>query len=185
MRGKWLVLINKTVFAILTVIILLISATSCEGGGRELFGYMNEPFFMEIDGDIDGISICAGAFCDPTEHLTKEIYEKMIISFSAPESLCGMNVTYLSDGKSILRMGEIVSEESVSKNISLLFSIFSPSQDMTRIRKESGGYTVAEYESEDGIVSYIFDEDGELFEISGRKSDTFFHFNVKIEPFEK
>ena len=82
MRGEEVFLINKTVFAILVALILLITVTSCEANEGDMLEYMKEPFFMEIDGEIDGIDFSARLFCDPTEHLTKEIYEKMIISFS-------------------------------------------------------------------------------------------------------
>ncbi len=178
MRGKGLFLINKTVVAILTALMLLTLLVSCKGEGEKLFGYMNEPFFMEIGGEIDGVAFEARVYCDPTEHLTKEIFEKMIISFSSPKELDGITVSLLSSGKCITRLGSIVSSEYVSENICDIFEMFSPEKEMTRIKKEVDK-TVVEFEDEKGITVYIFDENNRPVRIEGERKGRFLGFDIK------
>ena len=178
MRAIYTFLKNKTVFAIFLTFAVTLFTLGCNKTDGVARQYFKEPFFMDINGEIDGIQISARVYCDPTEHLTKEIYEKMIISFSAPKSLGGVTVTLLSSGKCITRLGDTVSEEYVSEGICDIFEIFAPEKEMTRIKNESGK-AVAEYEDERGITAYVFDENGQLIRAMGERGGRIFEFNVK------
>ena len=170
---------NKTVFAILAFLSFALIAASCAKNDGSIPEYMSKPFLVDIEGEIDGTLVSARVFCDPTEHLTKEIYEKMIISFSSPESLSGVTVTLISSGKCITRLGDAVSKEYSSESISDFFDILSPQNTATRIKKEPDGKTIAEYEDKGGIATYIFDENRLLIAFKGEKNGRFFSFNVK------
>ena len=143
-----------------------------------MLGVMREPFFMEVDGEIDGVAFAARVYCDLTEHLTKEIYEKMIISFLSPEGLDGITVTLLSSGKCITRLGDAVSEKYVSESVCDIFEIFSPEKEFTRIKKGSDK-TVVEYEDERGITIYVLDENNLPIRIEGERNGRFFRFDIK------
>lgn len=184
MTAKRVIIKIKTVIAIFTVILIataLLSLSSCDKGAGISDKYTKSPFQIEIEGETDGKVVSARVYVDPTAHLTKEIYPKMIITFSYPQNLDGITVTYLSNGKSLVRYGELISEELSSPNgISELFDIFVPGKEFTRVKKAPSGKTVAEYESGQGKISYVFDENDRLTEISGEQNRRFFHFDVKV-----
>lgn len=181
MRTKYIFFANKTVFAILTVMILTLCTVACHISDSDILTHMKSPFLMELRGEVDEEEVSARVYCDPTEHLTKEIYEKMIITFSAPESLEGITLSCLSNGNVIARLGNIVSEEYPSDTASIFFDVLCPQAAPTRIKKDAEGKTVAEYENSKGKIEYIFDKDGQLSKINGNYDQHFFCFDVQIK----
>lgn len=174
---------NKTVIAILLFLTILIAPlilSSCENAATITDIYTSSPFLMEIEGEIDGNILSARIYIDPTQHRTKEVYEKMIITFSSPENLDGITVTYLSNSKTLVRLEDLISQELPSDGISKLYEIFVPRGELTRLKKEEDGKTVAEYENAQGKISYVFDKYDRLTVIKGEYNKRFFHFDVKV-----
>ena len=95
--------IIKIACAAVVLAVLAVCAVACNGLDPRIA--LDETFTANIEGEIDGREISARVYCDPTEHITKEIYVRMSVSLLSPESLRGVTLTLRSDGKASVRLG--------------------------------------------------------------------------------
>lgn len=165
MKGFFGFFNKRTVFAFLTVLLLLL--VSCENCGIEYGSYLDEPFFASISGVVDGIEVKAEIYCDPTEHLSREIYEKLIVRFLSPASLEGLTVTLLSSGEGIVRLGDVVPEGESFDDIADPFLALCPSGEPSSVRKEENGEVTVIYKSSEKDLTYTFDKDGVVKNVKG------------------
>lgn len=159
-------------FLIIVSAVILGTLTSCEAAFDPFVNY-REPFRVNVSGTVDGTEIEAVVFCDPTEHLTKEIYNVLIVSFSLPKSLNGITVSLRSDGKATVRLKDTEEELPLYSDIAEPFLALCPKGEPESVeRTESGGLKIVYADGEDK-VNYIFDENGQMKkaegEIKGRK----------------
>ena len=182
MRDFWMIYAKKTVFAFL--MLFAISAVSCDG----IYGYsrdnISRPFFADISGEIDGVGIYAKIYCDPSEHKTKEIYEKLIVTFDSPEGLDGVTVTLLSSGEGFVRFENVISKDPYYAPMTDMFSSLFISGDPLSVQKESNGDLSVRYKNSGRDITYTFDEKYTPKEINGTQNGRKIAFkltNVQIK----
>lgn len=155
---------NKTVIAILLVIAS--SLCSCDVTDNGIYP-PNSRFWATVEGTVDGERVKATVFCDPTEHLTKEIYSKLSVTFAEPQSLEGITVTLRSDQKATLRLKGIEEDLPLYYNLSEPFSALMPSKEPSTIQKTDRGTLVTYGISDNESISYLFDKSGTPISITG------------------
>ena len=64
---------NKTVFALFCFFGAIFVLFSACGALPEGAYFPQDPFWVEAEGEIDGEQISVKVFCDPTDHMTKEL----------------------------------------------------------------------------------------------------------------
>lgn len=158
----------RTVFALLTVVLIALSA--CEANQFRFIPSVSEPFSATVEGQIDRTQITALIWYDPTEHVTKEIYRKMTVTFLAPESLEGLAISLFSDGKVSAELGKQRFEGGLLRQAVAPFLTLIPSSPYSTIQKEEdGSVTLTVREGEDTDLSYLYDKEGVLERIEGTK----------------
>ena len=156
--------IKMTVFAMLAL--FSISLTSCDSMPEECLAQLERPFQTEVEGKIDGEEVKADIFCDPTVHRTKEIYDRLTVTFLSPQSLEGITVTLRSDGKATVRLKN--SEETLPLYSGLCepFASLWQSPEPYAIKKTDVGCE-ALFKEENYELTYYFDKGGKLKSIKG------------------
>lgn len=149
--------IYKTLFALLTVLLGCLAA--CEIGGVEDVNCLKLPFSATVEGDVDGVKVKADVFCDPTEHLTKEIYNVMTVTFYAPESMDGITVSLRSDNKATVRLKNTEDEKPLYEKIIEPYLTLMPRAEYSTVEKTDDGFKIV-YNADGCDLVYIFDEDG-------------------------
>ena len=181
MRAFYKKYLNKTVFAIL--LIVLSTFFGCEIGEDGYFTIPDEPFRLKVKGEVDGKPTEAEVYCDPTEHVTKEIYNKVIVSFISPSSLSGITVSLRSDGKATVRLKNTEEELPLYSALAEPYLALCPDKSYSSLKKTDNG-TVVICENENGKLSYLFDSEGQIKSVEGEINDRKITFNV-IKIYEK
>ena len=153
---------NKTVFALICALTYLISIL-CSCNAISIPSY---PFSAIAEGTIDGKAVSVRLLCDPTEHKTKEIYNKLTVTFSSPEYLNGMTVSLRSDGKATVRLKDMEEESPIYEKIAEPFLAFLSYGNFSSIKRTENAYE-ATVENENGKISYRFDEEGRIISLEG------------------
>lgn len=175
--------IKKTVFALLAL--FFISLAACDSMPEECLSQLERPFRTEVEGEINGKEVKAEIFCDPTEHKTKEIYDRLTVTFLSPKSLDGITVTLRSDGKATVRLKD--SEETLPLYSGLCepFASLWQSSEPRAVRKTDDGYEI-EFKEESYDMTYFFDKDGKPKRIQGETGGRKIELNItKFEQIEK
>ena len=181
-RDFWMIYAKKTVFAFLMLFAL--SAVSCDGAYAYSEDAFNRPFFADVSGNIDGEEVSAKIYCDPSDHKTKEIYEKLIITFSSPEGLEGVTVTLMSSGEGYVRFENVISKEPYYAPMTDMFSSLLISGEPLSIEKDSSGDMILRYADIGKDLTYVFSGERVLKEINGtqgRRKISLKLFNVQIK----
>ena len=143
---KWLLL--------LVVILISIAASSCKSNiAKSRFEYALHDFDAEITGTINGDKVSAKLQSRPSAGA--ESY-KIVLSFDAPESLCGVVLSYRADGTGEARLGDIILREF---NPDGFFEPFLPllySGEVASITRIENGSTVVSVQNERYDLEYVF-----------------------------
>lgn len=175
--------IKKTVFALLAL--FAVSLSSCEYMPRECLSQFESPFRAEVEGKIDGEAVAAEIFCDPTEHKTKEIYDRLTVTFLAPKSLEGITVTLRSDGKATVRLNNSEETLPLYSGFTEPFASLWQSPEPSAVRKTDDGYEI-EFKEKDYDLTYFFDKDGQPTLIQGEAGGRAVQLNItNFEQIEK
>lgn len=166
--------INKTLFALLLAFAILLVA--CESR-PELPEHFGEPFRATVEGKVDGKEIKAEVFCDPTEHLTKEIYNVMTVTFSAPATLEGITVSLRSDGKATVRLKNAEEDMPLYNKLVEPYLALMPSSEYASLEKTADGYKIA-CEQNGGRFFYYFDVEGQPKSIEGKIFEREIRLNI-------
>lgn len=153
-----------TVFAILILLSMIL--TGCDDLPSDCLKYLDAPFLAEVKGEVDGGAVSALVYCDPTEHRTKEIYNKLTVTFLSPESLGGMTVSLRSDGKATLRLKDSEEELPLYSGLAEPYLALSPEGEIYSQKKTADGYEITYKQGEDS-VTYYFDTSGTLKKAEG------------------
>ena len=148
---------NKTVFAIL--VLIFVCFVSCEESFGGELAYLDSPFSAHFEGEVDGERVVATVFCDPTEHKTKEIYNKLTMTFSSPESLEGITVSLRSDGKGTVRLKGSEEELPLYSGMVEPYLALCNGMQVNSQRKTAEGYEVVLREGDDSIT-LVMDKTG-------------------------
>ena len=174
--------INKTLFALLLAFAILLVA--CESR-PELPEYFEEPFRATVEGEVDGRVIKAEVLCDPTEHPTKEIYNVMTVTFSAPATLEGITVSLRSDGKATVRLKNTEEDLPLYDKLVEPYLTLMPGSEYASIEKSADGYKIA-CEQNGGRFFYYFDVEGQPKSIEGNIFEREIRLNItKITKINK
>ena len=129
---------NKTVFAILIVSFLLL--VSCDSLPLSCRQNLDRPFWTRVEGVIDGRAVVAEVYCDPTEHKTKEIYNRCTVTFLEPVSLSGITVSLRSDGLATLRLKDSEEEQPLFGEMIRPYLALTPMGELYSQGKSEVGY---------------------------------------------
>ena len=164
-----------TVFAVFCTCIAAVALLFGCDGIAEGVSFPKEPFFMSLKGVIDGGEVSATVFCDPTEHKTKEIYNKLTITFHSPAGLSGITVSLRSDGKATVRLRDSEEEAPLYSGMTepYLFLLESEPYSVERV---DGGYSMI-VSRDNEQLKCTFDQNMVLKKIKGR------YFGHEIELF--
>ncbi len=148
---------KRTLFAIFALFSIFF--TACDDLPSDCLKYLDAPFFAEVEGEVDGVRVSALLYCDPTEHRTKEIYNKLTVTFLSPESLGGMTVSLRSDGKATLRLKDSEEDLPLYSGLAEPYLALSPEGEIYSQKKTAEGYEIT-YKQGSDSVTYYFDADG-------------------------
>lgn len=166
MREFFVICRNRTVVAVFCVIgVVLFALFGCEGLTENLT-VPKKPFFVEAFGEVDGETVEIKVFCDPTTHSTKEIYNKLTVTFFAPTNFDGITVSLRSDGKATVRLSNIEEEMPYYEGLAEPYLVFLPSGEASSVKKVDMGTEVVYGDGEERLA-YFFDADGQLKRIEG------------------
>lgn len=148
---------NKTLFAILPILLFVLAA--CDTGNKGGIACFDKPFAATVEGYVDGTFIKAEVFCDPTEHITKEIYNVITVTFNAPASLEGITVSLRSDNKATARLKNMEEDMPLYEKFVEPYVTLIPESEYSAIEKTDDGFKVM-YNKEGSDLIYYFDADG-------------------------
>lgn len=155
---------KRMIFAVLALFSIIF--TACDDLPSDCLKCLDAPFFAEVEGEVDGAAVSALIYCDPTEHRTKEIYNKLTVTFLSPESLNGITVSLRSDGKATLRLKESEEELPLYSGLAEPYLALSPEGEIYSQKKTDQGYEITYKQGEDS-VTYYFDASGVLKRAEG------------------
>ena len=175
-------IINKTLFALLMCIIAFF--VGCDGNSN-LLSCFNEPFRAVVEGEVDGRFVKAEVFCDPTEHLTKEIYNRLTVTFSCPEALDGITVSLRSDGKATVRLKDTEEDMPLYDKLVEPYLVLMPSAEYASLEKTANGFKTS-CEQNGERIFYYFDAEGQPKSIEGKINGRKILFSiVKVDKMGK
>ena len=166
---------RRTVFALFGICLALTALLLGCDGVAEWISFPEKPFFMSVEGVVDGGEISATVFCDPTEHKTKEIYNKLTVTFHSPAGLSGMTVSLRSDGKATVRLRDSEEESPLFSSMTEPYLFLFESEPYS-VERVDGGYSMIVSRNNEQLKC-AFDQNGELKKIKGR------YFGHEIELF--
>lgn len=164
-----------TVFAVFCAGIATVTLLFGCDGMAEGVSFPNEPFFASVEGRVDGEEINALVFCDPTEHKTKEIYNKLTVTFNSPAGLSGITVSLRSDGKATVRLRDSEEEAPLYSGMTEPYLFLLESEPYS-VEKVDGGYSMI-VSRDNEQLKCTFDQNMVLKKIKGR------YFGHEIELF--
>lgn len=173
-----LAFINKSALvlaAALTAAVLLL--TSCDSLPEECRKSLDRPFRATVEGEVDGKDVRAEVYCDPAEHKTKEIFNRLTVSFEKPQALAGITVSLRSDGKATVRLKDTSVEMPIYREMTEPYIALTPMGEMYSQSKTENGYEMTYKQGEDSIT-YYFGADGVLKRVKGRVDSRNFDLNV-------
>ena len=158
-----MVLANKklliALIAVLTGILLLLA--SCDSLPEECRKSLGRPFWAKVEGEIDGREVMAEVYCDPTEHKTKEIFNRLIVRFDSPRALEGITVSLRSDGLATVRLKDTEVEMPIYREMTEPYLALTPFGELYSQNKTNNGYEMT-YKQGGDTVTYYFGTDGVL-----------------------
>ena len=164
----------KLFFIILLGVICLL----CACDTRDPFFYCTAPFTVEAEGVVDGVSLQAKIYCDPTVHSTKEIYTQMNVTYLSPESLRGITVTFTSDQKSYARLNDMEMSLQNAGGMTEIFRLICPTSPPTSLKYDKEKLEV-EFTSDQGSYTVYFDKIGDFpSKIKGTLGERKFDVNL-------
>ena len=161
--------------AVLTAAVTLLA--SCDSLPEVCRKGLDRPFWATVDGEVDGREVKAEVYCDPTEHKTKEIFNRLTVSFEKPLSLEGITVSLRSDGKATVRLRETSVEMPIYREMTEPYLALTPMGELYSQCRTSEGYEMTYKQGEDA-VTYYFGADGVLKCVKGRVDSRDFTLNV-------
>lgn len=155
--------LKPTFFAILALFSVILA--SCDSLPAECLSKLEEPFRADVCGEVDGEKISAAVFCDPTEHKTKEIYDRVTVTFKEG-ALDGITATLRSDGKATVRLRN--SRETLPLYSGLVepFNSLCPETKPYSTKKTENGFEIV-FKEDKMLVTCYFDRDGIIKSIDG------------------
>ena len=167
-----MVLANKklmiALIAVLTGFLLLLA--SCDSLPEECRKSLERPFWAKVEGEIDGREVMAEVYCDPTEHKTKEIFNRLIVRFDSPRALEGITVSLRSDGLATVRLKDTEVEMPIYREMTPFGELYSQN-------KTNNGYEMT-YKQGGDTVTYHFGTDGVLKGVRGTVDSRSFDLTV-------
>lgn len=148
------------------VLIIMVTASSCEMGKMDLFSYCDAPFSAVVEGEVGGMYVRALLQCDFSTHDTKEIYTVMNMSYLAPESMAGITLTLTSDGVLSSRLGNVAVKSPNLAGLMEPYLRLCVEEDYTSVIKTESGYSVHIEDAEKSLF-YRFDTEGKLTGLQG------------------
>lgn len=124
---------------------------------KDPFGYCEAPFSARAKGEVDGVSVEVILHMDPVPHNTKEIYDKLTVTYLAPASLRGITVSLRSDGTSSARLGDLVLGEQNVRGMLEIFLLLCPNEPPSSLQME-GEHLVVNFDE----YTLTFLRDGEF-----------------------
>ena len=165
---------KTTFFAILALLSIILC--SCDTLPRDCRSQLESPFKADIDGEIDGEKISATVICDPTEHKTKEIYDRLTVTFK-DGSLDGITVTLRSDGKATVRLRSSIENLPLYSGLAEPFTSLSPSAEPYSVKQTESGFEIV-FKDDNLLTTCYFDKDGVITKVEGNISGREILFNV-------
>lgn len=174
--------LKTTFFAIFAL--LSITLCSCDTLPKDCRTQLEKPFKAEVEGEIDGVKISATVLCDPTEHKTKEIYDKTTVTFK-DGSLDGITVTLRSDGKATVRLRNSVENLPLYSGLAEPFTSLSPSVEPHSVKQTESGFEIV-FKDDQLLTTCYFDKYGVIKKVEGRAYGREILLNItKFEQIEK
>lgn len=168
MRDFWMLYAKKTVFAFL--MLFAIASVSCDKWQNDVLEVCLKPFFADVTGLVDGEEIKAQIYCDPSEHKTKEVYERLVVTFQAPEGLDGVTVTLLSSGDGFVRFENVISKDPYYAPMTEAFSTLFLTGEPLSVKRKENGSLILRYADSTRDLTYVFDPKGALKQIEGTQN---------------
>ena len=172
-----LAFINKRVVVLVVLLAVALLLSSCDSLPEECRRSLDRPFRATVHGEVDGREVKAEVYCDPTEHKTKEIFNRLTVSFEEPRSLAGITVSLRSDGKATVRLKDTSVEMPIYREMTEPYLALTPFGELYSQSKTDDGYEMI-YKRGDDEVTYYFGADGVLKRVKGRVDSRNFDLNV-------
>ena len=146
---------------------------SCDNLPNNCASKLKTPFRAEVEGEVDGDAIAATVYCDPTVHKTKEIYDKITVTFKGG-ALDGITVTLRSDNKATVRLRNFKEALPLYSGLVEPFTALCPETKPYSVKKTADGYEIVFKEKKMTVTCY-FDGEGIIKraegEVCGRQVD--------------
>ncbi len=164
-------------FLLLFAFVFIFCSNSCtQIPSTDYFEYTENKFNAVISGEIDGSEIEARLAFDPQAE-SEDV--KILLTFSKPESLAGLNLTLFADGSSSARIGDVVVESIDLEGISAPFIHICTRQEPYSVKKFDDGSTSVTVKNSEGSFEYRFKRASYLpFKIKGNIGER--HIDVTI-----
>lgn len=146
----------KALCAAIILLTVTVCVVSCDAFDARV--KLDKAFTANVEGEIDGRKISARVYCDPTEHITKEIYVRLSVSMLTPASLQGVTLTLRSDGKASIRLGQNTVEGANIDGMLAPFLAIFPDGEYSSVEKNDGGF-LATWRRGSDAVTLNFDKD--------------------------
>ena len=171
-------LANKKLIMVLIAIIMgILLLTSCDSLPSECRKSLECPFWADVEGIVDGREVKAEVYCDPTEHKTKEIFNRLTVRFTSPHALAGITVSLRSDGLATVRLKDAEVEMPIYREMTEPYLALTPFGELYSQKQTSDGYE-ATYKQGKDAVTYYFGADGVLKGVKGTVDSRSFSFTV-------
>ena len=156
---------------------LMLLLISCDSLPEECRKSLDRPFRATVEGEVDGKDVKAEVYCDPTEHRTKEIFNRLTVCFEDPQALAGITVSLRSDGKATVRLKDTSVEMPIYREMTEPYLALTPFGEMYSQSKTNDGYEMTYKQGEDS-VTYYFGMDGVLKCVKGTVDSRNFVLNI-------
>ena len=172
------VFINKRAVVLMTaLVVVMLLLISCDSLPEECRKSLDRPFRATVEGEVEGKEVRAEIYCDPTEHKTKEIFNRLTVSFEEPQSLAGITVSLRSDGKATVRLKDTSVEMPIYREMTEPYLALTPFGELYSQSKTNDGYEMTYKQGEDS-VTYYFGTDGVLKCVKGTVDSRNFVLNI-------
>ena len=174
--------LKKGAFWVSVLSMALALFVSCDSLPAECKKSLERPFWARVEGEIDGGNVVAEVYCDPTEHKTKEIYNRLTVSFIEPRALSGIRVSLRSDGLATLRLKDTEVETPIYREMTEPYLALTPFGELNSQKQTATGYEVT-YKRGEEHVTYYFGTDGVLTGVKGTVDSR--SFDLKVTAFRQ
>lgn len=174
-----MILANKKLIMVLIAIVMgILLLTSCDSLPSECRKSLECPFWADVEGIVDGREVRAEVYCDPTEHKTKEIFNRLTVSFTSPNALAGITVSLRSDDLATVRLKDTEVEMPIYREMTEPYLALTPFGELYSQKQTAAGYEVIYKQGADS-VTYCFGADGVLTSVRGTVDSRSFDLTVK------